>query len=296
MRALPALAACLLAVFCPRFMGAADPPGRTAAPRWQSVEMRASKFLITTTSSVAVRLLPSGEASRELLHRKDHKVLLPVGRRTARVEVRNTLLGRSSKTTLWFDPADGRALQRLTVESGKRQRYKALRFTHDGVLTQRRYPRKGEEKQPHSRWTDTSEEFLPLPLAQSPVTEGTALLYLLALTDLQRTGETRTLEIFADDAVHRLEVKVAGIVRLKAHYTCVRGDREESLKGEVELLHLTLRPRRQADGKESSFEFLGLEGDVDVYLHREDRYPVQITGKIPVAGRVKIELQRVTLP
>jgi hypothetical protein len=258
--------------------------------------MQASKFLITTTSSVSVRLLPSGEASRELLHRKDHKVLLPAGRRTARVEVGNTLLGRISKTTLWFDPADGRALQRLTVESGKRQRYKALRFTADGVLTQRRYPRQGEEKQPHSRWTDTSEEFVALPLAQSSVTEGTALLYLLAVADLQRTGQTRTLEIFADDAVHRLEVKVEGIVRLKARYACVRGDREEKLKGEVELLHLTLRPQKQVGGKESSFEFLGLEGDVDVYLHRQDRYPVQITGKIPVAGRVKIELQRVTLP
>ena len=275
---------------------AAEPVTTPWTPPWHKVEMKASKLFITTTSTVSTTLLPSAAAVRQLGDAGEHRGLLPTARQTARVEIGNSLLGRDSVTTLWLDPADGRALQRIKVETGKKHRFKAVRFTEDGVLTRRRYPREGEEKKKPDAWSDRSEEFLSLALGEQAVVDPTGLLYLLAIAPLKKAGDRWTAEILADDAIHHLEVKVEAVTRIKARYTCIHSKKEQAMKGEVDALHLTLRPRAADGGKGSNFEFLGLEGDVDVYLHRQDRYPLMITGKIPIAGHVKIELERVELP
>jgi hypothetical protein len=226
----------------------------------------------------------------------ERQPFLPAKARTVLVTTGNSLMGRDSVTRLWLDPGDGRALQRIKVETGKKYRYKAERFTPTGVLTRRRYPLEGEEKKPPKSWGKESEEFVPVLLGGRSVIEPGGLLYLLAVAPLHRAGDTWSVAVYADDAVHRLEIKVEAIERRKASYVEVRGKKEEKRRGEIEVLRLSLRPKADKNAGDSQFEFLGLEGDVDVYLHRRHRYPIRISGKIPIAGQVNIELEKVVLP
>jgi hypothetical protein len=47
--------------------------------------------------------------------------------------------------------------------------------------------------------------------------------------------------------------------------------------------------------KPEAFSFLGLKGDFDIYIRKDSKLPVQVSGKIPKAGRINLQLREVEL-
>jgi hypothetical protein len=64
------------------------------------------------------------------------------------------------------------------------------------------------------------------------------------------------------------------------------------VRGEVEALVVAVRA---APGSDESVELLGLEGDIELLLEPVARFPLEIRGRIRIAGDVRVRLERVHL-
>ena len=83
---------------------------------------------------------------------------------------------------------------------------------------------------------------------------------------------------------------------IKVGYTEVSSTGSREVKGRQEVMRILLAGRALGEGGSNrDFEFLGLRGDVEIYLERTRRIPVLITGDIRYVGKGKVRLQRVDL-
>lgn len=272
------------------------PPLDPSRVTWTSLTFRASKLGLSTTAKVELGKVPAARASGEMIVVEDAPGIPPRAPETFVSRVRTSFLGRDSLATLWFDPRDGEALQRYQLETGRRHRFKAYRFSHRGVHTLRRYPADGEEDLPHERWSDRSQRFDPYPEAARnlAVIEPAALFYVLSAADLSSTGDLLKIPAYSRSRVILLEIRVEGLTRLPVDYQRDSGNGDKArVRGDADVLHLTVHPRPWTGAEDADFELIGLRGDVDVFLDLQTRVPVEVQGKVKIAGRVHIRLQEV---
>jgi hypothetical protein len=90
---------------------------------------------------------------------------------------------------------------------------------------------------------------------------------------------------------------VNGRKRLKVNHL-EKYDQKDILKDEsIEVLKISFEPRAMViEGQEPRvFSFLGLKGNFDIYIDKNSRVPVQISGKLPIVGNIDIPLREVRL-
>ncbi len=214
----------------------------------------------------------------------------------SRLTLESAFAGRRSEVEVWFDPGTAAALQRRKQRYGKKAYEKIYRFTADGVFSRRRSPRisgrRGSEW-----WGRLEEEFYRYPGERGGcpvVAEPTVLFYLLAAAELT-PGEPLAVCTFSRRDLSRIEVWPAGAATLRVDYAELSGGERRQRQGEIETLRVTVRaranPRRPLDGGE--FEFLGLVGDVEIFV--AGGVPVEVRGRLPRFGRVQVRLVEVEL-
>lgn len=267
--------------------------------RWSSLTMKASKFGLSTESTVELRLVPARDALSELLSPPDGiEALTPRGGSVVWMEVRSDFLGLHSSTRFWLDAETGQAFQWIVVESGKRERYKASRALSDGVWVLRKNPaRKSEEGKPHSDWTkvrDRVEPFVGLPPGEA-LSESAGLFYVLATAPLKVAGDRIQVYLQSDGKVFPVEIQVEREGKADVSYVRSGPGGERRVEGKVPGLLLSMRPLVPEGMDRRDFEFIGLEGDVDVWLDPEGRYPLEVSGKVAYAGKVRIRLRQAVL-
>ncbi|MCP3959586.1 MAG: hypothetical protein GY719_17190 [bacterium] len=267
---------------------------------WSRLEFEATKFFITARSAVDLDSRPAAEASSELFAPAEgEKVLTPSGPVTSRIDIRTSVLGRDSKVRFWFEPGDARALERSELSlSSKRRRYKTYRYAWPGVHAHTVRPHEGEEDKPHEDWTRIGDQYIPFPedLNGAVVTEPAALLYAVPAGALNEPGDELVMHVFSRRRVTPVDIRVAERKRLRVDYVEATPAGERTVNEEVETLRVTLRPRPPEDDTDSGgIRLLGLEGDIDLYLEPRTRTPLLVTGKIKIAGRVRLWLKRVVL-
>ena len=287
-----------LALALPLLAGGGRAAYDPARVGWSRLELEATKFFITARSEVELAVRPSAEAGAELIAPGQGRGLAPRGGHSGRIDIRTRFLGRDSRARFWFDPGDARALQRSSHDaSKKRLRHRTYRYTSVGVFSHTLRPGEGEEDLPYERWTNVQDKAVAFAGEwDGPVgTEAAGLLYLIPAGDFRAAGDQARLRVFTRGKVREVDVAVTGRERIGVGYVEVSGGRERAVRDEVDALHVTVRPRAAAGEDAGDFKLLGLEGDIDIYLDPRSRALLLVSGKIAVAGRVRLGLKRAVL-
>ena len=205
------------------------------------------------------------------------------------------------KTQDWYDPGSGTVLQRIRWRRGKEIWQKTYRFTQQGVLRLRKKPQDSQEANlPLAQWTDSEESFYPYnmkTLGCSQVLAPTQLLILASSIAFQTEDEPLNLCVFNKKQLHKVQIHPAGSKRLKLSYDEKSRQAKVHREELVETVKISFRTHSLVGKGQQpeAFSFLGLKGDFDIYIRKDSKLPVQVSGKIPRTGRINLQLREVEL-
>ena len=201
----------------------------------------------------------------------------------------------------WYDPSAVVVLQRSRERRGKDKWHKIYRFTDKGVYRIRKKPKNSKEADlPLELWTKIRGSFYPFEknyLSCSRVLTPNMLLVLISSIDFQTEDEPVNLCVFNKKQLHNVQIRPAGKKRLKLSYNERSKNREVHRKERVETLKLsfTIRSYGRKNRKPEPFSFLGLNGDFNIYIKKDTKLPVRVSGKVPKVGKVDFQLKEVQL-
>ena len=270
-------------------------PGRV---QWHQVEFRAKKLGFSADTGIEFTTVSAAEAGRELVEMSEGTGLAPSSD-VLLMTVSSKGLGRDSRTRLWIDPEDTAAYQREQVDSGKKARYRAVRFSDRGVATTTRRPNSGEETKDNQQWTNASAGYAAFPHwagTDLTVAESLSVFYVLSAAPFEKQGDRVQVPTFSKNNLLLLELTLMGRQKVKVDYIEQSGSAERRVKGSVEALEILVDAKHlDPDSNEAHMEFMGLGGDITILLDPTTRVPLEVSGKVKVAGNVKIRLQRAVL-
>lgn len=262
---------------------------------WTRLDFAASKLGLTTTSVVERRTLPAAEVGPHLVDPGGGVHGLEPSGTVERIVVSSSFLGRRARDVVLFSPGDMKTLQRAVVETGKRRRYKVVRYAEEGIVVRRGAPATASEASLEpSRWSDATQELIRHPPGVDVVQEPAILLYLFSALDLE-PGHSRFLTVFADGEIHRARFESDGLRQVPVTFDVVTEKGFTRIEGPRTLRRVIVSPERVGD-REGKLELLGLQGEIEAFVDLEHGVPVLIRGKVRIAGEVEIRLRRVHGP
>jgi len=275
----------------------------TSRVLWKTLSFKCENFWGAAISKVKLDVLHSANVEKLLTTNPEGRALMPTGPQVLTVSVNSTIdpfIGPDdySETKVWFTPQEATALQRIRVRLGKKKWQKVYRWTDNGVYRLRKKPNgSDEENLPMERWTNKEESFYPYDLEKSRclyVSEPSVLLFFVSAASLSLGDEPSTLCIFNKKQLHRVQIQVEKLQRLKVNYIEKLPQSETLKDGEIDVLKISFKPHSlfADEAKAEPFSFLGLKGDFDIFVDKVSRIPVQVSGRIPKFGRVDIKLEK----
>ena len=264
--------------------------------KWKEVYYKASKMGVKAKSEVTIRLVPTAEAAKTLIEVEGGHAVMPTGDQVAEIVIRTLVKGSEGESTILLDPMTAAAYQRSQVSKGKKEEdtfFRIYRYTDDGVFVERRFP-KGSKGSP---WTWPVNNTRKIPFAAGSgknVTEAMALFYILSAADFKQVGDKLRFTNFDRDGMSEVVMTVAEMVPWNVNYTEVSAAGERQVKEKHQVARLTISGK-SVGGGESDFEFLGLRGKIEIFADPELRIPVAVRGKVPVAGKMTVEINRVVI-
>ena len=148
------------------------------------------------------------------------------------------------------------------------------------------------------QWSNIKESFYPYTLNSAccpHVLEPLVLLFIVSAIDFESDSVPLSFCVFNKKQLHQVQIRKAGVQRLKIDYLEKVAESEVRRKRKIEAVKFSINTRSLA-GKEKKtepFSFLGKKGDFDIYLDKIVKIPVQVCGHIPGFGEVKIRLQKI---
>jgi hypothetical protein len=202
---------------------------------------------------------------------------------------------------VWFNPKDATALGRIRLRRGNADFKKVYRFTEQGVFRHRREPKDQQEtpEQPE-KWTDVKDSFYAYDLDQlgcHNVTERLVLIYIASAAELSKSMQPQSFCVFGRRQLFHVRFKPEGFHSLKVDFIEKKQQGEMRRRGEVEALKIALEVQPLASDldKVEDFSFLGFQEDIAIFIDPVSDLPIQISGKILMAGNVTIKLNEVRL-
>ncbi len=269
-------------------------PSRVA---WNELNYEVSKLLFSAHSELRLETIGQHEAQQRLATPDGGPYTQPGNAGATHLTLTSRGLGQRSRVDFFLDHESGTALQRIQLEDAKKKRYKLSRFGRQGVHEHTQRPTEGERDLSWEQWTDITTTLVPFPSAlapETPICEPSGLLYIVSAAALSAPGDRLEIPCFSKRSVSLVEIVVAEKTQIKVNHTLRRGNRRNHIKGRRDVLRLALRAR-PLEGSEAGFQLLGLRGDVDIYLDPGNRVPVQVSGRVPYAGRVRFRLTEAAL-
>ncbi len=188
-------------------------------------------------------------------------------------------------------------MQRTQTDSGRVQRIKSVRYGERGLSGVRLRPGAGEQGLPPAGWTDERRDGKDYPAglpADLRVSDPTALFFIIAASAIERPGDSVRIPLFSDDRIILVEARALDLRRVDVDYERVDAEGTRRIREPATALRLSLDAHVLGAGREdASFEIAGLRGDVEMLVDRATRVPLELSGRVPYAGRVAIRVRRV---
>jgi hypothetical protein len=265
---------------------------RASAVPWTELQFRARKLGFSVTADMKLASSPAATVAGKLVSPEEGSGV-PPGGTVASILLTSGFAGRNSEITVFFDPETGQALQQQQLDTGKRNRFRVTRFCEEGIDSRRQQPAEGEAKRPHEEWTDRSRNWEAYPGWAGDdllVVDPTALFYIVAAAPLEKPGDRYQVPVFTKGNLILVEMTVRAIDKARVDYASSSAG-SSRVKGSVDALRISLDAQHlDPDSKETDLELLGLRGDVEMLVDREKRLPLEISGKVPIAGTVRVRL------
>ncbi len=263
--------------------------------KWHSLNYKS--YVVFFSMNVKVQLKPISQAatSTALLTPPKGQGTMPRMDPSYRIDLNSKLLGRKSFISLWFDP-DGKAFQRTQTDTGSKQRVKTYRILDNGYYSHETKPKQNETELPPGKWTQVGEgnkTFSKMPPGGSIVSEPTALYYLVSASSLDKPGDIFEKYIFTKHGIYQLRLHAVDYQEIETDYNRVQHDQKQPVQGEHKTLHITMNATPLDPAGANDFDFLGLKGDIHLYMEPSTRVLLQISGKADIIGRTDIKLKEV---
>jgi hypothetical protein len=287
--------------------GAAVVEGSGPQVAWSRLDFEASVSVARTRAGLSLSRIASAEAAPELLSPPTGGTpLQPAGDSLMEMSVDTVLKGSLFSTKryrgrVWFDPADGRSLQRSRLREGSDGNLRLYRYTDDGVYRLRLEPgNRSESERPPREWSKRREAFFPLdPDAHgcARVVDPAVLVYLVSREALRSEPPQRSYCVFNKRELYRVTVSQAGLERSEVSYVLSDADGESRIEGPRDLLKIRLDAELLGPAARDAepFELLGLERTIHLLLEPRFGIPVRVTGYTPRVGEGGLDLVRVEL-
>jgi hypothetical protein len=274
---------------------------------WTRLDYEASVSVARTRARLSLSRIASDDAVPDLLSPPTGgSALRPAGDSLMQMSVDTVLKGSLFSTKryrgrVWFDPADGRSLQRSRLREGSDGNLRLYRYTDEGVYRLRLEPRsRSESERPPWEWGKRREAFFPLdPDAHScaRVVDPAVLIYLVSRESRRSEPGRRSYCVFNKRELYRVTVSRAGPERSEVSYVLSDADGESRIEGPRDLLKIRLDAELLGPASQDAepFELLGLERTIHLLLEPRLGIPVRVTGYTPRVGEGGLDLVRVEL-
>jgi len=274
--------------------------------RWTDLSYGAKSFAVNVRTDINLASYSSKEFESLWL---SHPKCLPLPtacREVYRIEVNTSIDHIFSPPVelleqVWFEPVQATALHRTKLRRGKDEIARIYWFTEKGVHRLRKKPGSNKEASlPPGRWTDVRSTFYGFDLPQlgcPQVSEPSLLIYVLSTFFSSKNNNPLSLCVFGKQQVHQVRLGVDEPHTVTVDYAEKRGDNEIRRRGRLEVLRITMeaRPAKSDQKDPENFSFLGFHNNISIDLDPESRIPVQVSGTIPLVGKVTLKLREAKL-
>ncbi len=256
------------------------------APEWTQFKLVASKFMMTTESTISVKEVFSSVVP--LINSTQGTAIQPSNRIT-QITFDSAGLGQKSHRVLSLDSATGAALQMNILDGGSKKRKRIYRYTSDGTYSLTDRPNKNEENLPLQQWTNHYDGYSKFSENSKGliITDPGSLFLILANSQIEKPGQF--LEFYAEDGgdIYKIHVEVASSQKVNVNYLMKtsRGNftQQHTVTDGIRVL---ISGASISSPSAKSFELLGLHGALEMIIDRQSRAPLQLRGDIDVVGSV----------
>lgn len=280
--------------FSPSILASGDlDPSRIT---WRELSFEASKFFLTGTTKVRFEEVDGEDLPAEPEATGELPPPLAV-QEIYRLSLDSSFAGRESASRVWFDPSSAAALQRLKDRKGNKAYRKSYRFLPGGVAVLRLSPGGAEEVGlAPEEWSKIERFFYPHPPEADceGIVEPSILFYVVSARTWSM-GDQLEICTFSGKDLNRLRIGAVAGPKLEVDFQLVSQGKEIRRREVVETLELQISTEPLAPGRDAELDFLGLTGDVSIFLEMEQRLPVRVEGRLSKLGRLKVDLAAVEL-
>lgn len=264
---------------------------------WSEMRFEAAVLFFSVDANIVLNRWSAAEITEQLMAPGEGVAVAPDDR-VQQLILTTDFFGRHTTSDILINAGTGAALQRTSHNSGKRFRHRIYRFTDIGAYQRTRWPvGKDEENLPTERWPEWSEaaedlRAYPASAVGNVVTDPGGLLYIISAADLYEPGDKTEILTYARGHVHRAQVEVATPESIRVNYQERDGERSVKRKGKQQVMTLLIRGEGLDDGDDKDeFELLGLRGDIVMYMDPKTRAPLQLNGRVKIAGKVTLRIK-----
>lgn len=264
--------------------------------KWKNLHYKASVLFFSINVKYTLNQISQADSKSALLKPSKGTGVMPAVDPTYRIDLDSKIMGRKSLIKLWFDPS-GTAFQRTQTDTGSKKRVKNYRILTDGYYSLEVKPKEGEEDLPPNKWTQKGEgakTFNKLPPKGGIIAEPTALYYLVSASSINKPGDKFEEYIFTKHGIFSLKLHAVDYKEIETNYKSNQGGKKQTVQGENKTLHITMNAVAIDPADAGDFDFLGLKGDIDLYMDPATRVLLQVSGKADYIGRTDIKLKEVT--
>jgi len=264
--------------------------------RWSDLEYQAQFFFVSTTSAIHLQVIKSIDAAKVLLDVDGKGLIKPGGDNVISISTYSESFGKKTRYQLWFD-FDGRAMQKARTMRGKKNEEKMYRYADCGYYSFRRRFKKENFTPGVINWDQVKKRYhaYHTPCNHAVITESNALLYLVPALNFKKVGDS--YELLVESSSHIARIKLAAIDKttLRSSYQIKdQAGKARTVKNPT-VFKIKLTSLDASNSKNKSFEFLGLSGDIYLYLDMAQRVISRLNGDIDVIGNIDIDLTEMTV-
>lgn len=267
--------------------------------QWSELTFSASVLFFTVNAEIKFKKLAASQAVTELISPDsvESAPLMPSQDQVYYLSSYTSNFGRNTTLEFWFE-GDLTALQRTQTETGRKTIVRTYRFFKDGAYRKDRLPADGQEKSPPASWTKTSSEFYPYPdgLPAYKMTDNNVIFYAISAAKLYNKGDRVVFLTFDKEHINQVEIVLQGTEEIETEYEVQTKDGKKRIRETVDALRMSIQSEPvNKNIPKKEFVFLGVKGDISLYIHPKSRIPLQVSGKADYIGQTDITLSRAVL-
>lgn len=265
--------------------------------RWNRLVYEASAFFITLETEIRLSTIDRKAAVEQLVLQDETNLLFPEGQNVYRIDTFADSFGKKTHYSLWFD-SDGEILQRKKVLRGKKNEIKIYRFSPCAYYSLRKkFPDKKFDQE-FSQWTAANQkfqEFQPELCGDEPIVDANTLLYLISALDIKDAGFDKELLTFSRGRLIKVRLKAIKKTSIYSEFKVKHAAGSNEIEDDVDVLQLHLSPVVDNSKDRDNFRFLGLKGNIKIYVDTRRKLILRLSGNVDVVGSIDINLRKAEL-